>query len=350
MNTIGAESELTATTGSAQQIATESAPSTKAPGSAGEETGSAGLGQLLCSFGLGTKLQIVVFVDPDTNRRWFQHFVDSEKSVATEALLECNGDFPTSQCAGVVGKDSASSPPQRPCESLALCPCEPLLGNQGPAFPALRIIVDRLAQLCEIKSRKTFRALLIGLGGGIVNQHLFSRCPDNLEMDSVDLSPHVLAAAKQFFGFKESSKNRVHLADGEKWVVDKAKAKQEDRFSGEQNNRGGEHNIKSADSTFDLVAIDCFAAEGVIPPGCASDELFGALKQLSNSDTVIVQNVWGHQFGELKKKYQKHFGAGNTKFHSILGDWVFETKVGQERQHVDRSTNGSDHEHVGIER
>ncbi|XP_062584917.1 eEF1A lysine and N-terminal methyltransferase-like [Saccostrea cucullata] len=60
---------------------------------------------------------------------------------------------------------------------------------------------------------------LIGLGGGGLPNFLHQYVPQ-IEIDSVDIDPEIVEVARKWFGYQEDSKQRVHVADGIKFVQD----------------------------------------------------------------------------------------------------------------------------------
>jgi spermidine synthase len=63
------------------------------------------------------------------------------------------------------------------------------------------------------------RALIIGLGGGMVGRYLQSRVPD-LEIHYVDIDPAVLEIARKYFSFRTGPKTQVTVEDGRQFLHD----------------------------------------------------------------------------------------------------------------------------------
>ena len=55
--------------------------------------------------------------------------------------------------------------------------------------------------------------LMIGLGGGSISSYLGRFLPD-AEIDTVEVDPGVITAAKNYFGMKETPRVRYHEGDG----------------------------------------------------------------------------------------------------------------------------------------
>ena len=85
------------------------------------------------------------------------------------------------------------------------------------------------------------RILLIGLGGGrlqMVLHHVF----ESVQLDTVELDPLVVDIATRFFGFFSDERQRTVIADGRSYV-----------------------RTRAAGTTYDLIILDAYRAEGVTP-------------------------------------------------------------------------------------
>ncbi|KAL1323314.1 hypothetical protein HN51_033651 [Arachis hypogaea] len=68
-------------------------------------------------------------------------------------------------------------------------------------------------------SGKMVKAVIIGLGAGLLPMFLHG-CIPFLEMEAVELDPAILDIAKDYFGFVEDNRLKVHVADGVQFVRD----------------------------------------------------------------------------------------------------------------------------------
>jgi len=64
---------------------------------------------------------------------------------------------------------------------------------------------------------KPQRVLIVGLGGGTIPSFLHKHYPKTT-IDAVDIDPDVVTVAKKFFGFREDSTMRAHVADGRRFI------------------------------------------------------------------------------------------------------------------------------------
>jgi len=108
------------------------------------------------------------------------------------------------------------------------------------------------------------RALMIGLGAGSMPTYLARFIPE-LTVDSVELDPGVIAAAKTYFGIRETP--RTHLIE----------------------NDGRVFLIRSHD-TYDLILVDAFRG-GYVPFHLLTKEFYVLLKEHLSPSGVAVFNV-----------------------------------------------------------
>lgn len=71
----------------------------------------------------------------------------------------------------------------------------------------------RAMSIAAIYPQDVKRVLMLGLGGGAVSTYLGRFLPD-ATIDTVELDPGVIDVAKKYFGVRETSKSRIHEADG----------------------------------------------------------------------------------------------------------------------------------------
>ncbi|KAK6740041.1 hypothetical protein RB195_008483 [Necator americanus] len=85
-------------------------------------------------------------------------------------------------------------------------------------------MIESIFQSKSIKmSRDTYaKVLSIGLGGGTLDGFLHHVFP-LMDITVVDISPQIVNMARKWFGLKEDDHHRVEIADGVKFLAEKAK-------------------------------------------------------------------------------------------------------------------------------
>src|SRR5690606_4340591 len=116
-----------------------------------------------------------------------------------------------------------------------------------------------LAYPAELK-----RVLITGLGGGSLPTYLGRHMPE-LTVDTVEIDPGVIAAAKKYFGIRESERIRYRSADGRVFL-----------------NRNKE--------LYDLILCDAFHG-GYIPFHLITREFFRLAKQRLSPNGVLAINI-----------------------------------------------------------
>jgi len=96
------------------------------------------------------------------------------------------------------------------------------------------------------------RILMIGLGGGSISSYLGHFLPD-AQVDTVELDPGVITAAKKFFGLKETPRVRYLEGDGRVFLSRNA-------------------------ATYDLILVDAFHG-GYVPFHLLTKEFYTLVKQ-----------------------------------------------------------------------
>lgn len=116
------------------------------------------------------------------------------------------------------------------------------------------------------------RVLVIGLGGGTLPQFLRRHYP-GARIDAVDINPEVVRVAREYFGFRDDDRLRVHVADGRKFV-------------------------EEAREPYDLVFLDAFGSDAV-PPHLATREFLQAVRRATRPGGVVVGNLWFRRYNRL---------------------------------------------------
>ncbi len=108
------------------------------------------------------------------------------------------------------------------------------------------------------------RILMIGLGGGSISTYLGRHMP-NVVIDTVEIDPGVISAAKKYFGIRESE--RVRYIDGDGRVF-----------------------LNRNKQPYDLIILDAFHG-GYIPFHLLTREFFQLVKRNLTPDGAIAMNI-----------------------------------------------------------
>lgn len=112
------------------------------------------------------------------------------------------------------------------------------------------------------------RALVIGLGGGVIPRAL-RRIDPSMRIDVIELDPAVVDVAKHYFGYREDPTLRTFTGDGRVFV--------------RRQLRAGAH--------YDLVVIDAFERV-YVPEHMLTREFIGEVKSLLSPHGVIASNTF----------------------------------------------------------
>jgi spermidine synthase len=108
------------------------------------------------------------------------------------------------------------------------------------------------------------RILMIGLGGGIVQQKMRELLPDTF-IDIFEIDEEILNISKEFFNFQESSKVKVHIGDAFEL-------------------------IKNVEKKYDIIFVDAYTSS-YIPFPIMSKEFFENVYNCLSEDGVVANNV-----------------------------------------------------------
>lgn len=130
------------------------------------------------------------------------------------------------------------------------------------------------------------RILIVGLGGGTLPRALASVLPD-ASIHTIEIDPAVVRVAEQFFGFRQSPRQKVFVEDGRAFI-DRA------REQGEQ---------------YDLVLLDAFDVD-YIPPHLLTVEFLQHVREILSPDGVLVANTFSESavYDRESATYEKVFG------------------------------------------
>jgi spermidine synthase len=134
-------------------------------------------------------------------------------------------------------------------------------------LPYTRVALTGMA-LCE----KPRRMLVVGLGGGTLPAFLRRHYPDAV-IDAVDIDPEVAFVAREYFGFKEDARMRIHVADGRKF-------------------------IESVRLPYDAIFLDAFGSDSV-PAHLTTQEFLRAVRRAVRPGGVVIGNIWDRAYNRL---------------------------------------------------
>ena len=116
------------------------------------------------------------------------------------------------------------------------------------------------------------RVLVVGLGGGTLPAFLRRHYPD-AEIDAVDIDPEVAVAAKEYLGFREDARMRIHIADGRKF-------------------------IEAVRQPYDVIFLDAFGPDAV-PAHLTTQEFLRAVRRAVTPGGVVIGNIWDRGYNRL---------------------------------------------------
>ena len=112
--------------------------------------------------------------------------------------------------------------------------------------------------------------LMIGLGGGSA-QRSFEHYYPGVNVETVEIDPMVVQVAKDYFKFKESEKQKVHVADGRVF-------------------------LRRSTARYDLIILDAYLGGrygSSIPQHLATKEFFELVRNHLTTNGVVAYNVIG---------------------------------------------------------
>lgn len=116
------------------------------------------------------------------------------------------------------------------------------------------------------------RILIVGLGGGTLAMFLRKHYPDAV-IDVVDIDPEVVYVAQEFFGFREDSRMRAHVADGRQF-------------------------IEKTSQPYDVIFLDAFGSDSV-PQHLTTQEFLRAVRRAVKPDGSVAGNLWSRGYNPL---------------------------------------------------
>jgi len=114
------------------------------------------------------------------------------------------------------------------------------------------------------------RVLVLGLGGGVIPREMHHYFPE-AEIDVAEIDAEILPIAKDFFGFREDDKLKVHIDDGRMFIKKQLRREPAPKY--------------------DIVILDAFNGD-YIPFHLMTKEFLEEVKGILAEDGVVVANVF----------------------------------------------------------
>lgn len=147
------------------------------------------------------------------------------------------------------------------------------------------------------------RVLILGLGGGST-QRSFEHYYPRVWLDTVEIDPVVRQVAKDFFSFKESVWQRVHLEDGRV-------------------------HLRRSQATYDVIIADAYSRNrygSFIPPHLTTKEFFELAYQRLSTNGVMAYNVIGTLSGRRNNVVGSIYKTMDSVFPNV---YLFPAKGSQ---------------------
>jgi spermidine synthase len=149
----------------------------------------------------------------------------------------------------------------------------------------LPMLYSRVMSVATIYPQDVKRVLILGLGGGSIPTYLGRFLPD-ATIDSVELDPGVIDAAKTYFGMRETSKSRLVESDGRVF-------------------------LKRHSEPYDIIMIDAFTGS-YIPFHLMTKEFYSLVRERLSPHGVAVFNIMPGS-----KLYDSNIRTLNTVFDRL---------------------------------
>lgn len=117
-----------------------------------------------------------------------------------------------------------------------------------------------------IAQPKAKRALIVGLGGGVITRAVRDVSPQ-IDVDTIELDPAVVDVAKRYFGFRENAHVKTYVNDGRVFIRQQLRKRQR----------------------YDIVMIDA-CDNDFVPEHLLTREFMGEIRTLLNPGGVVVAN------------------------------------------------------------
>jgi len=138
------------------------------------------------------------------------------------------------------------------------------------------------------------KVLIVGLGGGSA-QNSFEHYYPRVSVDSVEIDPTVFEVAKDYFNFKESERQIVHLEDGRVY-------------------------LRRNTARYDLIVLDAYVQGrygSSLPQHLATQEFFQIVRDHLTTNGIVAYNVIGNVTGWRAEIVGAIYRTLNTVFPQV---------------------------------
>ncbi len=138
------------------------------------------------------------------------------------------------------------------------------------------------------------KVLIVGLGGGSA-QRSFEHYYPLVTVDSVEIDPTVFEVAKDYFDFRESDRQKVHLEDGRVY-------------------------LRRSNARYDLVVLDAYVRGrygSCLPQHLATQEFFQIVRDHLTTNGIVAYNVIGNVTGWRAEIVGAIYRTLNTVFPQV---------------------------------
>lgn len=150
------------------------------------------------------------------------------------------------------------------------------------------------------------RALLIGLGGGVLAKRMLHDYPE-MHIDAVEIDPEVVDVARRFFGLPDDDRLRITVANGRTYLEQTAR-------------------------TYDVIVIDAYF-EALTPYELVTEEFLKSAARRLASGGALAYNVVAVLSGRGSRPFHRFLKTVGTEFPAV---YVFPvgTSCGGNRQNI----------------
>ncbi|KHJ87848.1 hypothetical protein OESDEN_12370 [Oesophagostomum dentatum] len=162
----------------------------------------------------------------------------------------------------------------------------------------------------EFNTKRKQDVLIIGLGGGVLNNYLTTMENQTLNVTVVDIDPVMKKIAEKWFGFKESPLHRIIIDDGVRYIHDAAR-------------RGEKYDVIIIDVCYNVI----LPLMGPISEFLEDDLIASLRKITADTGAVIVNTVTSKNTRKAADKvlfpYSLHFPSCYFILHSDSEKMLF---------------------------
>jgi spermidine synthase len=161
-----------------------------------------------------------------------------------------------------------------------------LLNSSESAYP-----YTYLLQAVFAAKPETQKVLFLGTGAGVA-QKAFLKINSQIRIDSVDIDPEVIRAAKEYFGLPEDDRLRLHVGDARFFL----------------RNSGGQ---------YDAIVLDVFTSDVSVPFHVVTSEMMAEVRKHLTEDGVFASNIVGSVEGDYSLLFASFIKTCSAHFSCI---------------------------------